>query len=477
MVKKLLFYSLLVLVSAVLAGCILSGKVTTSSGESLEGVSMVLNGNANLSGAIDLTTSTGSSGEYEFEVPDEFGSYTITPSLYNFKFNPESWSGESNAGNTAQKAEGIDFTATKQYRIWEDGNETGHSVQQTTDGGYIIAGETTRGTGYWSALLIKTDAAGNEEWNKTFGWEDESFTMVYSVQQTTDGGFILAGNTHLYGDPSDLLVIKTDAAGNEEWHMTYGEWRDYDGAYSIQQTTDGGYIVAGYTVPYQERNDVLLLKIGATGNYEWKRTFGGFGYDRAYSVQQTADGGYIVAGGTESFSVLKDFWVIKTGPTGNEEWNKTYGGNGHDEARSIQQTTDGGYIIAGMTRSYGEVSDTDFWVIKTDAAGNEEWDKVFGGSNFDNAYSVQQTTDGGYIVAGATDSYDTGNHDAWLIKTDTAGNEEWQKVFGDSTSYDKAYSVQQTTDGGYIMTGATKLTINHVWLVKTDADGNHIPFP
>ncbi|MCK4695000.1 MAG: hypothetical protein KAT74_04525, partial [Candidatus Cloacimonetes bacterium] len=157
----------------------------------------------------------------------------------------------------------------------------------------------------------------------------------------------------------------------------------------------------------------------------WTKTFGGDNDDAAYSVNQTTDGGYIIAGYTYSHGAgASDFWLVKTDESGNEEWNQTYGGNYNEVAQSVQQTTDGGYIITGSTSSYG-AGETDFWVIKTDENGNEEWNQTYGGNDYDIAYSVQQTSDGGYIIAGSTSSYGAGYSDFWLVKTDENGIEEW----------------------------------------------------
>jgi hypothetical protein len=203
----------------------------------------------------------------------------------------------------------------------------------------------------------------------------------------------------------------------------------------------------------------------------WTKTFGGSDEDRAYSVQQTSDGGYIIAGYTDSYGAgYNDVWLVKADSSGNMAWNKTFGGSGYDAGQSVQQTSDGGCIVAGYTYSYG-AGYNDVWLIKTDSSGNMAWNKTFGGSDYDIGYSVQQTSDGGYVVAGETYSYGAGSADVWLIKTDSSGNMAWNKTFGGS-DYDIGYSVQQTLDGGCIVagyTGSYGAGYDDVWLIKVTA--------
>jgi len=351
------------------------------------------------------------------------------------------------------------------------GWDVANSVQQTSDGGYIIAGYTgSYGAGSDDAWLIKTDSSGKEEWSKTFGGSD--YDEANSVQQTSDGGYIIAGRTNSYGAGyRDAWLIKTDSSGKEEWSKTFGG-SGWDVANSVQQTSDGGYIIAGRTNSYGAGDyDAWLIKTDSSGKEKWSKTFGGSDYDEANSVQQTSDGGYIIAGRTNSYGAGPgDAWLIKTDSLGKEEWSKTFGGSGHDRANSVQQTSDGGYIIAGRTNSYG-AGPGDAWLIKTDSEGNEEWSKTFGGSRYDGANSVQQTLDGGYIIAGYTESYGASS-DAWLIKTDSSGKEEWSKTFGDPRWYhrdDRAHSIQQTSDGGYIIAGRTEsygAGDYDAWLIK-----------
>jgi len=330
-------------------------------------------------------------------------------------------------------------------------DDRGYSVQQTSDGGYIIGGITRSfGASNWGDVyLIKTDVDGNQIWAKIYDAVD-SYQRL-SVQQTTDGGYIIIGHS----------VIKTNQNGDTVWTKQYrGE--------SGQQTSDGGYIIVGNTS--SAPGEIYLIKTDANGNQTWIKTFGGTSGDvEGYSVEQTSDNGYIIAGYTE---FNHDVYLIKTDVNGNQTWTQNFGGTDFDYGNSVRQTSDGGYIIVGCTYSF-DVGGGDMYLIKTDANGNQTWTQNFGGTSFECGYSVQQTTDGGYIVAGSTTSYGTGG-DVYLIKTSINGNDVWTKTFG-GTSGEVGFSVQQTVDGGYIITGSTSsfgAGESDVYLIKTDANGN-----
>jgi len=348
----------------------------------------------------------------------------------------------------------------------------GWQVQQTTDGGYIIIGDTeSYGAGYYDAWLIKIDCDGNIVWTKTFGgiYEDRG----QSVQQTADGGYIIAGTTGSFGAGwYDIWLIKTDAQGNELWSNTYGG-TGWDWGYFVQQTSDGGYIITGCKDPGNMGIwDVCLIKTDSGGNASWIKTFGGDNYDIGHCVRQTDDGGYIITGYTYSYgSGSSDAWLIKTDSNGETSWTKTFGGSSSEHGYSVQQTTDSGYIVVGYTKSFG-AGDYDVWLIKTDNIGNYVWDKTFGGIDDDRGFSVQQTSDEEYIIAGFTESFGAGNYDVWLIKTLGNGDTSWTKTIGGS-NLDRGRSVWQTTDEGYIVVGDTYIYEEgeyNVYLIKVDPE-------
>ena len=372
---------------------------------------------------------------------------------------------------------------------WGDGNTSnwsgfvpsGQSVSMshtyTTAGTYYVkvqAKDVNEATSDWSSAHKIVVYSGQIGWTKTYGGGD--WDWGYSIQQTLDGGYIVAGETQSFGVGwTDVYLIKTDANGDVIWTKTYGGSGGWDCGNSVQQTSDGGYIIVGYT--YSDitgYSDVYLIKTDANGNVEWTKTYGGGGEDCGNSVQQTSDGGYIIVGGITYFDC--DVYLIKTDANGNVEWTKTYGGSGEDCGNSVQQTSDGGYIIVGKTTSFG-AGDYDVYLIKTDANGDVIWTKTYGGSGEDCGNSVQQTSDGGYIIAGETWSFGAGASDVYLIKTDANGNVEWTKTYGGGGE-DCGNSVQQTSDGGYIIAGGTTsfgAGGGDVYLIKTDVYGNVSP--
>jgi predicted secreted protein len=356
------------------------------------------------------------------------------------------------------------------------GDDEFYSVVQTRDGGYALAGYTnSSGAGGYDFWLVKTDSSGTMQWSKTYGGPDND--GAFSVVQTNDTGYALVGITTSYGvGETNVWLVKTDSSGNMQWSQAYGGSLN-NGAYSVIQTSDGGYAIGGFTDSYGAGGyDFWLIKTDSSGNMQWNRTYGGTGDDEAQSVIQTSDGGYALAGYTDSFGAGGyDFWLVKTDSSGNMMWNRTYGGPGDDEAESVIQTSDGGYALAGFTNSTG-AGGLDFWLVKTDSSGNMMWNQTYGGAGDEAANAVVQTSDGGYALAGWTTSYGAGEADFWLVKTTSNGTMQWNKTYGGAGD-DEAFSLVQTSDGGYALAGTTNSygAGNYDgFLVKTDSAGNSV---
>lgn len=341
-------------------------------------------------------------------------------------------------------------------------------MKQTGDGGYIITGYTDS-IAPADAYLIKLDASGNTSWIKTYGGAGTE--QGNYVALTDDGGYIVAGSSNSYG-AGNVYVLKTDAAGNEQWHQTYGGAGGENGT-SIEKTSDGGYIIGGWTDSYgYGGSDFFLIKIDAGGNSLWSSTYGGATTDNGAYAQQTSDGGYVIAGTSWSFGVSGSAFLVKADASGNSVWTQFYGGASTDSAYSVQETSDNGFILAGSTFTYG-AGGGDMYLIKTDSAGNQSWYKTYGQSFFDGAVNVQETSDSGFIIAGTTKSFGSVLHGMLLIKTDAAGNESWHQVYGGAGD-DIGEYVRQTNDNGFIFAGYTNsfgAGSNDIYVIKTDSNG------
>ena len=322
-----------------------------------------------------------------------------------------------------------------------------------------------------SAVCLASIASAQTDWQKTYGgaYNDRGV----SVEQTTDGGYMVAGVTMSFGRASEnAYLVKSDAQGDTLWTRTYGGLTSTS-ANSAHQTADGGYIVTGWvSVPEMPHDDVYLVRTDEAGDTLWTRAYGGAGDDVGWSVRQTADGGYIVAGATSSYGAgNSDVYLIKTDAQGDTLWTRTYGGPGQDLGCSVQQTADGGYIVAGSTSSYGAGSG-DVYLIKTDSSGDTLWTRTYGGPYEDYGYSVRRTSDCGYIIGGATASFGAGALDVYVIRTDSQGDTLWTRTYGGAYA-DLGNSVLQAEDGGYAIAGETYsfgAGGYDVYLIKTHAD-------
>jgi len=353
-----------------------------------------------------------------------------------------------------------------------DSFDAWESIAETSDGGYALAGNTGQITAATDdAWLIKTDGNGNTEINKTYGGPETD--QVRSVVQTSDGGYALAGRTESFASNGfDAWLIKTDENGNEQFNKTFDR-EDGDEANSVLQTSDGGYALAGTTQSLGSGvGDAWLIETDANGNEQFDKTYGGSGFEAWESIAETSDGGYALAGRTESFgSGDSDAWLVETDGNGNEQFNKTYGGSAFETARSVVRNMDGGYTFGGETHSFGP-GISSAWLVETDGNGNEQFNRTYGGADVDEARSVAEASNGGYALAGFTASFGSGDFDAWLIETDGSGNEEFNQTYG-GPAEDVARSVVEAPDGGYALGGSTfsfgSVFDSDAWLVKASA--------
>lgn len=361
------------------------------------------------------------------------------------------------------------------------------SVRITADGGYIIAGSTTRvDQEYSDAFLVKTDGYGQIEWSQWYGLEEWSEGFSEAIP-TSDGGYLCVGshtNTQAKDEPN-VYVIKTDATGKLVWEKSFGRTPfKPDLGSDIIPTNDGGYLIAGRSTTAQDEN-AYLIKIDANGNLIWDKVYGGSAGENAASIKAIGDGGFIFVGSTSSYKTGGagdyDFYLVKVDAAGNVIWEKNYGGSDWDRGASVVVTNDG-YLMAGWTASpeFGAVA-RDIYLIKTDANGNKQWQKLYGWEHQDEAAEVIATRDGGYLVVGSSERYydaplETWRPDVYIIKTGAAGNEEWSQTFG-GLHNDGASSVTQVSDGGFIISGGTSSygKDSDIYLLKLDESGGFTP--
>ncbi|TET23186.1 MAG: hypothetical protein E3J71_03155, partial [Candidatus Stahlbacteria bacterium] len=353
-----------------------------------------------------------------------------------------------------------------------ENNESGCVIQETSDGGYVVFGNIVSPAGSSDIWLVKTDAQGDTVWTKTYG--GQALAYCYSGQQTKDGGYILAGYIEGAGaGAEDIWLIKTDPEGDTQWTKTYGGY-GYDEAYSIQQTDDGGYIVTGthdgFTSPWD--GDMWLLKTDSDGDTLWTKTWAAENptmTDAGNCVSQTSDGGYIIACYADFSSATYDgIVVMKTDDKGDTLWSY------RDTIwfmECVAQTTDDAYVATGFNNN-------DMFLIKLDSEGTLLWKKVYGDAKQDYrdfGWCVQANPDGGGVVAGQYSyNYDLEVGDAWLLRFDSDGDTSWTRTYGSNPGFDEAYWVQPTSDGGYVLAGATETWSSggsDLFIMKTDSEG------
>jgi hypothetical protein len=372
--------------------------------------------------------------------------------------------------------------------------DLGFCLKQTTDGGYIIAGESSfyDSSGDTEGLLIKTDAEGIKIWDKIYGAENPSTESLPSVCQTSDGGYILAG--YRYPPDSDYQLtwlIKTDAYGNEIWNKSY-QFVEFSIAWSVVETFDEGFLAVGEIYHYSPNmnSSALLLKVDKDGNEIWNKTYGGYLQNEFRKIKNTADGGFIVAGVKYNESLNDSYpWLLKLDKYGEEQWNTTYIFNKNIlYVYDVLQTNDGGYAIIGDKADYFHIW-YNGWMIKTDTDGNKEWIRDYQKILvYNTPHSFYQTRDGGYILTGETlnllQYIITGEFriDLWLAKTDETGRVKWSKSLNKKNNTNNPYpyslgtAILQASDGGYVVLGGSNSESSdendfNIWLIKTNKYG------
>ena len=393
---------------------------------------------------------------------------------------------ESHAPWSAQNDD-LGFRVARTPQTWQAtyggaGEDVATAICQTADGGFLLAGWTNSwGAGAQDVYLVHTDAHGNLLWQTTQG--GESNDVGTSVCQAMDGTYVVCGYTYSFGaGDSDAYLTAAACDGSVVWQKTYGG-ESQDSANWVEQTSDGGYILVGSSSSSGTGNrDVYLVKVDAQGEALWQSTYGGESDDYGRCVEQTGDGGYVLAGYTLSFgSGSFDVYLIKTDAQGNLLWHSTYGGQDSDMAYCVRETRDGGYILGGRTKSFGGALSS-IYLIKADSQGDLVWQKTLSPYPEDHwCYGVIETGDEGYALTGNMENQDGSNHDMFLIKTDGQGEMLWIRTYGKfgELSYDSAFGLEETDDGGFILAGETTSFGDEqgaAYVVKTDAYGNS-PYP
>jgi hypothetical protein len=350
-------------------------------------------------------------------------------------------------------------------------DDFGHSAL-VCPGGYLLCGWTySFGSGDANRYIVRTDELGDTIWTRTYGAQTAEDNGL-KVKATFDGGFVVAGYS-VHSGRANVTLTKITAGGDSLWSKEYGGSLD-DMAYAVDQASDSGFIIAGATYSFGAgRPNVYAVRTDAQGDTLWTRTYGGADEDYAFSVAATRDSGFMLCGWTRSSGAgMADIYLVKTDARGDTEWTRTYGGADDEYGHGVRQTADGGYIVGGSTLSFG-AGLADFYLVRLDSSGDTLWTRTYGGDTSDLGHSVELAEDGGFMLAGQTSSFGAGSWDAWLVRTDSLGNALWTQALGD-TGDDRCYSVQKTADRGWIVAGSTSSTGSgafDAWLVKTDSAG------
>jgi len=379
---------------------------------------------------------------------------------------------QSNKANTVKNTLDPPIVWEKTFGTFMN-NDGGSYVLEISDG-YILTGYNQENDDY-DVWVIKTDFYGEVLWDNTYGLDGYK-EISNEIKQTSDGGYVIIGYRLSYGEEGnrDILLIKIGEDGYKEWERTYSSGVDERG-YSVIQTEDNGYLILGDIYEwfgYQNYNQkIWLIKVDEYGTIEWEKTIENNNRDEPNCMQKTRDNGYIILGKTFDSNWDSNIWLIKIDEYGYEEWEETYFNELTCWGNNIQQTHDNGFIICGKRWKNSPPRDSELWLLKIDEYGYEEWEVTYGSMRDDEGSFVQQTSDGGYIVTGYTNGISDGQNyefEIWLVKTNEYGEKIWDRNHGRDAIVSSGDCIQQTSDGGYIVTGDKG---TDVWLAKTDADG------
>lgn len=352
----------------------------------------------------------------------------------------------------------------------EDG---ARSIVECSNGDFAIVGYTESfGSGKRDVLLVRTDANGNLLWNHTYG--GAGYDQGYSIVECQAGGFALIGDYDLYTKDSGMWLLRTDADGNLLWNQTYGGT-----GYSIVECQTGGFAITGTAPQSNNSGDLLIFRTSENGTLLWRRTYG-WGYmDVGQSIFEASGGGFAVAGHTLFPEDKPGLWVwlFRIDENGNHLWNHTYAGSGWDHAYSLTECSNGDFAISGTFDFQGK-DGSDMYILRTDADGALLWNKTYGGSNYDEGYSIVECNDEGLAVVGYTKSIWSG-FDLWLVRIDVDGNLVWDQSLGGG-GYDIGYSIVKSDAGGFAIVGVTDsfgVGDSDIWLLRISTDTPAISLP
>jgi hypothetical protein len=359
----------------------------------------------------------------------------------------------SDVSNTDSVTTLPDPSSSWQRTYGTSSSDAARSVVAVDNEGFVMAGWTKATvSGNEDFYYMKVNTSSKFIWDGEFGGTGVDY--AWSIVQAPDNGFAIAGLTYSTGaGNSDVQLTKIDQAGSHVWDKAYGGpgWEE---GYAVKTTVDGGYILTGWSQTYGLR-DLYLVKTNSSGDTLWTRKFGGAANETGYDVCRADQNGFVVVGGTESYGAgQQDVYRLRVADGGDSLWSRTYGGAGREFAASVVPSGTGGYLMAGATQSFG-AGGYDVYAVMTDANGDSLWAEAFGGAGDDIAWAAAPTSDGGFVLVGETDSYGAGQKDVYLIKLDNSGSLLWQRTFGGPLG-DAGYSVAPLSGGGFIVAGWTK---------------------